>query len=496
MRARLSNMIAFDNSYARLPEHFYVRLDPTTVADPRLIRLNRQLCVELGIDPDALADDEWARVVSGNRLLPGSEPLAMAYAGHQFGHLAPRLGDGRAILLGEVMDRSGTRRDIHLKGTGRTPFSRGGDGRAALGPVLREYLLSEAMHALGIPTTRALAAVTTGEQVYREVALPGAILARVASGLVRVGTFEYFAVRGDVDALHRLADYVISRHQPDLAHADAPYRALLEGVVELQAGLVAHWMQVGFIHGVMNTDNCAVSGETIDFGPCAFMDAYDPDTVYSSVDQQGRYAYANQPGIAHWNLARFAEALLPILDSDRQRALDHANGIVSAFPELFDGFWLAGMRRKLGLFTADDGDTDLARSLLDVMHQQRADFTLTFRHLCDAVENPDGREAVRNLFADPRAFDAWALRWQERLAGEPGHPSERATAMRQVNPAFIPRNHNVEHALDAAVREGDFSPFETLLSVLSRPYENRTDYAEYTRPPNPEEEVRQTFCGT
>jgi len=494
---RMTSLAAsFSNSYARLPERFFARLAPTPVAKPRLIRFNDALASELGIDRGGVGPEALAAIFAGNATPRGAEPIAMAYAGHQFGHFVPRLGDGRAILLGEVLDRHGKRRDIQLKGAGPTPFSRRGDGRAALGPVLREYLVSEAMHALGIPTTRALATVATGEAVYRNQELPGAVFTRVASSHVRVGTFQYFSARGDVDAIKLLADYVIDRHYPGAADAERPYLALLQAVVERQASLVARWMNVGFIHGVMNTDNTALSGETIDFGPCAFMDAYDPGTVFSAIDELGRYAYANQPAIAQWNLARFAETLLPVLDLDQDRAAELASGAISAFAGLFQAHWAAGMRGKLGLSGADDGDLDLVRAWLDAMHANGADFTLTFRRLCAAAVDEEADAQVRELFADPTAYDDWAARWRSRLTRESRAPLERAQGMRRVNPAFIPRNHRVEQALDAAVEREDFSLFDELLTVLSRPYEDQPAFAGYANPPRAEERVLQTFCGT
>ena len=477
-------LFGFDNSYARLPERFHARLEPTPVAAPRLIKLNRDLASELGLDAELLATDQGAAIAAGNLVPPGAEPIAMAYAGHQFGHFVPQLGDGRAILLGEMLDRNGVRRDIQLKGAGRTPFSRRGDGRAALGPVLREYLVSEAMHALGIPTTRALAAVTTGEDVRRETMLPGAVLTRVAASHVRVGTFQYFAARRDADAVQRLADYVIDRHYPEARDARLPALALLAAVTDRQAQLIARWMQIGFVHGVMNTDNMAVSGETIDFGPCAFMDAYDPATVFSAIDEGGRYAYANQPGIAQWNLARFAETLLPILDPDPQRAVEIATEVIVGFSQRFETHYLGGMRRKIGLCTSEDGDGALIQALLDALQLDAADFTSSFRRLCAAaLETGDTN-------------DDWIMRWRARLERDPQSPAERAVAMRRVNPAFIPRNHRVEHALEAAVERGDLSLFETLLDVLARPYQDQADAAPLADPPGPSERVCRTFCGT
>src|SRR6202167_2621599 len=489
------DFFAFDNSYARLPDRFFARLPPTPVAAPRLVRLNEKLAWHLRLDPGKLAAPEGVEILAGNRVPKGGEPLAMAYAGHQFGTFVPQLGDGRAILLGEVVDRNGERRDVQLKGAGRTPFSRRGDARAPLGPVLREYLVSEAMHALGIPTTRALAAVITGEPVYRDRQLPGAVLTRVASSHIRIGTFQYFAARGDMEGVERLSGYVIDRHFPEARDSERPILALLQTVVERQASLVARWMHVGFIHGVMNTDNTALSGETIDFGPCAFMDWYDPATTFSAIDELGRYAYGNQPTIAQWNLARFAETLLPLLDPNPERALELANEAISAFTSRFQEHWLAGMRDKLGLSSNEEGDLDLAHALLRAMHENAADFTLTFRRLCDAAADEKADANVRALFANPAAYDSWVARWRSRLAAERLKPDARAQAMRTVNPAFVPRNHRVEHALDAAIENGDFSPFAEMLAVLSRPYEDQAGFAGYANPPHTDERVFRTFCG-
>jgi uncharacterized protein YdiU (UPF0061 family) len=482
--------LRFDNSYVRLPKRFYARQDPVPVKAPRLIKLNEALARELGADPAALQD---AGIFAGNSVPPGAEPLAMAYAGHQFGNFVPQLGDGRAILLGEVVGLDGVRRDIQLKGAGRTPFSRGGDGRAALGPVLREYIVSEAMAALGIPSTRALAAVTTGEHVYRDEVLPGAIFTRVAQSHVRVGTFAYFASRGDTGGVRVLADYVIARHYPEAASAALPYRALLDAVIARTAALVAQWLLVGFIHGVMNTDNMSITGETIDFGPCAFMDWFHPDTVYSSIDTMGRYAYGNQPQIAYWNLARLAEALLPLLGAENDAAVEQARAALDAYPALFEVAYHAGLRRKLGFFEAREGDADLARALLSAMAANGADFTLTFRHLADAAGGDD--HGVRTLFTDPAAFDAWAVAWRARLALEDVPAAARRAAMRAVNPAFIARNHRVQAAITAAMA-GDFSVFEEMVGVLARPFEDQPAAALYAAPPLEHEVVRQTFCGT
>jgi uncharacterized protein YdiU (UPF0061 family) len=480
-------LAAFSNSFAALPSRFYVRQAPAPVAQPQLIAFNAPLAQALGLDEPADA----AGIFSGNVLPRGADPIAMAYAGHQFGNFVPQLGDGRAILLGEVIDRTGMRRDIQLKGAGRTAFSRGGDGRAALGPVLREYLMSEAMHALGVPTTRALAAVATGEPVIREQVLPGAVVTRVLASNLRVGTFQYFAARGDLDAVKILADYAIARHYPDLQEAENPYLALLAAVVEKQAGLIAGWMRIGFIHGVMNTDNMAISGETIDYGPCAFMDVYDPATVFSSIDQFGRYAYGNQPRIAHWNLARLAETLLPLIDAGEARGIARATEVLQAFAVKFEACLLAGWREKLGLQTTEDGDAALAEALLSLMREGRADFTLVFRRL----STPETSQGARDLFEDPAGFDRWWADWQGRVGREPMDAAMRGAAMRRVNPAVIPRNYRVEEALQAAIA-GDLQPFHALFDVLQHPFDDQKENARYAEAPPPSETAYRTFCGT
>ncbi|NEV64824.1 protein adenylyltransferase SelO [Thiorhodococcus minor] len=484
---------AFDNTYARLPDHFYARLAPAPVKRPELIKLNLALAERLGLDTQALAAPDGVAMLAGNQVPEGADPLAMAYAGHQFGSFVPQLGDGRAILLGEILAPDGERFDIQLKGSGRTPFSRAGDGRAWLGPVLREYIVSEAMDALGIPTTRSLAAVTTGETVYREAPLPGAVLTRVARSHVRIGTFEYFLTRQDIGALRRLADYVIDRHYPQAAQDERPYRALLEAVIGRQARLVARWLGVGFIHGVMNTDNMSIAVETIDYGPCAFMDNYHPGTVYSSIDHAGRYAYGNQPRMAQWNLARLAQALLPILDADQDEALKLAQAAVDDFPGQFEAAYLEVFRAKLGLGESRADDGELVTALLELMVEADADFTNSFRTLCDAALGQDA--GLRETLGGPAALDAWLSRWRARLAQEGGADQTRAASMRRANPAVIPRNHCVEAALDAAV-EGDLAPLNTLLDVLSKPWEESRQSAALQRPPQPHEVVRQTFCGT
>jgi uncharacterized protein YdiU (UPF0061 family) len=485
----------FDNTYARLPERFYASLPPTPVAAPKLLCANDELARELGLDPQALHTPDALASFAGNRLPRGAEPLAQAYAGHQFGNFVPSLGDGRAILLGEIVAPSGRRFDIQLKGSGPTPFSRRGDGRAALGPVLREYLISEAMAALGIATTRTLAALTTGERVFRETVLPGAIMTRVAASHIRVGTFQYFAARNDTDAIRILADYAIARHDPELVDANDRYARFLDAVVARQAKLVARWMHIGFIHGVMNTDNTTVSGETIDYGPCAFMDTYDPATVYSSIDQHGRYRYENQPGIVQWNLVRLAETLLPLIADDETAAVERAQAAVNAFPGQFQTAYEAGLRAKLGFFEARDGDLKLAQDLLTRMAANRVDLTLFFRRLADCAASVEADAAAAALFLDATAFATWVEAWRARLGVETTSGVERRTAMRRVNPAFIPRNHRVEDALKSAT-QGDLGPFERMLSVVRRPYDDQPEFADYQLPPRPHEVVKATFCGT
>jgi uncharacterized protein YdiU (UPF0061 family) len=485
---------AFDNTYARELEGFYVPWKAAQAARPRLVKFNRALAEELGLDADALDSERGARIFAGNEIPEGAALLAQTYAGHQFGGFVPQLGDGRALLLGEVLDRSGRRRDIQLKGSGPTPFSRNGDGRAALGPVLREYLIGEAMHALGIPTTRALAAVLTGEPVFRESALPGAVLTRVAASHIRVGTFQFFAARGEQVKVKRLADYAIARHYPELKDQANPYLGLLERVCDKQAALVAGWMHVGFIHGVMNTDNMAISGETIDYGPCAFMDRYDPAMVFSSIDTYGRYAYANQPIITHWNLARFAETLLALLDADEKRAVARAGEVINNFPKLYEHHWLNGMCAKLGLRTEEEADLNLATGFLAAMTGNKVDYTSAFRYLADAALGND--EPLRALFSDPSAYDLWSRHWRARLAREAAPPVDRAQAMRRASPAFIPRNHRVEEVLGAAVGRDDYAPFDTLLNILSRPFDDQPEFAAFAEPAPESQDRYQTFCGT
>ena len=489
-------LFSFDNSFVRLPERFFARLEPTRVASPQLIRFNRQLAYELGLDLQGCDRADLAQIFSGNEVPAGAQPLAMAYGGHQFGGWSGQLGDGRAILLGEVIAKDGVRYDVQLKGSGPTPYSRNGDGRAALGPVLREYILSEAMHSLGIKTTRALAAVLSGERVRREEALPGAIFTRVARSHIRVGTFEYFAHKKDYDGVQILADYVIARCYPDAARADNPYLALLEAVVKAQAELVASWLQIGFIHGVMNTDNCSISGETIDYGPCAFMDQYAVDTVYSSIDHMGRYAYGNQRPIAQWNLAQLAQSLLQFLGEDETQAINAAQQAIRSFLPLIDGLWLSGMRKKLGLSEAREGDKALIDELLDLMEQNSADFTQTFRALSELSGiQGEADQAFGELFRFPASVDDWLAQWRMRLADEASMDEVRIKQMKATNPAFIPRNHLVEEVIQAA-HEGDLNPFERLNEVLARPFDDQPDATRFTQPPKPEEVVQATFCGT
>ncbi|GGO40614.1 protein adenylyltransferase SelO [Deinococcus humi] len=493
----------FDNTYARELPDFYAPWKPTSVPVPSLLFFNQALALELGLDPEVLDGPEGAAIFAGNQVPEGVEPLAQAYAGHQFGGFSPQLGDGRALLLGEVVDQLGHRRDLMLKGSGRTPFSRGGDGKAAVGPMLREVLIGEAMHALGIPTTRALAVAGTGEPVYRDRPLPGAVLTRVAASHLRIGTFEYFAARGDTERVRQLADYAIARHDPDLVETTDRYLALLRRVAQRQAALIAQWMNVGFIHGVMNTDNMTISGETIDYGPCAFMEAYNPHAVFSSIDQSGRYAYSNQPLIARWNIARLAETLLPLIAEDESKgavakAVGQATEVIDAFPEWYAAALLEGQRAKLGLQGDDERDRVLAADWLTLLHEHRVDFTLGWRRLADAA----GGDAspLRSLFLQPQALDAWLARWRSRSESNGGHAlgrSERAERMRSVSPAVITRNHRVEEALSAASEKEDFAPFRRLMTALERPYDETADQTEYTEPAG--EEVTacyRTYCGT
>ncbi len=496
--------IPFDNTYARQLPGFYVAWKPATAPAPRLLFLNKALATELGLDPAGLAGEEGAALFAGNALPEGAEPIAQVYAGHQFGGFSPQLGDGRALLLGELLDRSGQRRDIAFKGSGRTPYSRGGDGKAAVGPMLREVLIGESMHALGIPTTRALAVAATGEQVYREGAFPGAVLTRVAASHLRVGTFQFFAARGEADKLAQLADYAIARHDPALAGTEGRHLAFLRSVAQRQAALIAQWMNVGFIHGVMNTDNMTISGETIDYGPCAFLEAYDPATVFSSIDHGGRYAYGNQPHIARWNLARLAETLLPLMvDGEDEAAVKVAvaqvTEVIDAFPGWYAAALLQGQRAKLGLQQTQADDTALADDWLALLQQHHVDFTQGWRRLVDAAAGD--ANPLRALFAESAAINPWLDRWHARCAREDGGDSAaaqaRAARMRQVNPRVIPRNHRVEEALAAASEHDDLGPFNHLLAALQRPYDDDPALAPYAEPaPLQVTAAYQTYCGT
>ncbi len=478
----------FDNSYARLPESFFSRIEPTRVTNPTTVVLNHGLANQLGLRFDESEQTRIASLLAGNEMARGAEPIAQAYAGHQFGGFTI-LGDGRAILLGEHLTKTGERFDIQLKGAGRTPYSRGGDGRAALGPMLREYIISEAMAGLGIPTTRSLSVVATGQPVYRESALPGAILTRVAASHIRVGTFEYMAARNDNEGLRVLADYTIARHFPEILGVDQPYVALLQSVLVRQASLVARWLHVGFVHGVMNTDNMSIAGETIDYGPCAFMDVYDPATVFSSIDHGGRYAYANQPNIAQWNLARFAETLLPLLDANQETAVAMAIEVLETFPTHFQQQWLAGMRRKLGLITEEEGDLTIIQSLLDWMRVSKADYTNTFHDL-------KSESALRQSIYQTEAFRTWYGEWQNRLARN-GVPFQSAISLMQKNnPCVIARNFFVEEALEWATERRDLSRFHRLVASLSVPYDDLAEHHEYRNPPHESDKPYQTYCGT
>ena len=474
-----------EHSYAELPALFHSAAMPVPVRDPQFVVFNRVLATALGLDAPALDSPDGAAIFAGNALPDGARPLAQAYAGHQFGHFTS-LGDGRAILLGEQITPGHARVDVQLKGAGQTPYSRRGDGRAAVGPMLREFVISEAMHALGIPTSRSLAVVATGEQVYREQILPGAVLTRIAASHLRVGTFEWAAAHRDPEALRALADYTLLRHYPDLADAPMPYLLLFDAVTERQAALLAQWQLVGFVHGVMNTDNMSLAGETIDYGPCAFLDAYDPDTVYSSIDAAGRYAYGNQPAIAQWNLARLGEAMLPLFDPDRTRAIELATTSIERFPPRFQHHWLSGMRAKLGLFTEEPEDAALADALLNWMHERRADFTNTFRRL-EPRGPADGADVM---------FQAWHEQWRTRLARQPQTAAEVTALMQRSNPAVVPRNHKVEEALAAASEQADLGPFERLVEALAAPYDHARAQPEFSSPAPAGGPPYRTFCGT
>jgi len=482
----------FDNSYVHLPERFYARQAPVPVADPGLIRVNHELARLLGFDPAWLESEQGVATIAGNHVPDGAEPIATVYAGHQFGSFNPRLGDGRAILLGEVIGSDGERYDVQLKGSGITPYSRNGDGRAPLGPILREYLVSEAMAALGVATSRTLAAVTTGEAVYRERRLAGGVLIRVARSHIRIGTLQYFLSIQDQEGLKLLIDHVIARHYPAVADAERPALALFEQVSRRIARLIAHWQALGFIHGVMNTDNMLLSGETIDYGPCAFMDDYDSAAVFSSIDHGGRYAYRNQPAIAQWNLSCLAQCLLPFIDDDEEQAISAAQAVLNAFPEYYTDAWLARLRDKFGLAEAQDGDDALMQDFLDLLEQGRHDFTLAFRRLAELA---GGEDHIKGLFEFPDSFAEWLERWRQRCASEGAADGERAARMSTANPVFIPRNHLVERAIEEAYA-GDFSFFHRLCERWQQPCVYEPDDELLAMPPGPDEVVHQTFCGT
>jgi serine/tyrosine/threonine adenylyltransferase len=490
----INPLFNFDNTFSQNLEGFFVYCQPEPASAPKLLQFNHELAEELGLDPVALNSKVGLEIFSGNVTTQGSEPLAQGYAGHQFGGFAPQLGDGRAVLLGEVIDTLKQRRDIQLKGSGRTPFSRGGDGKAALGPILREYLIGEAMHALGVPTTRALAAVTTGDNVYRETPLPGAVLTRIAASHIRIGTFEFGAARGDVDNVRKLTDYAIARHYPNIANADNRYLAFFEAVSDAQAALVARWMNIGFIHGVMNTDNMTISGETIDYGPCAFMDTYAAGTVFSSIDSHGRYAYANQPAILSWNLTRLAETLVRFVDTDKGQAVELLTEKINTIQPLYETYWLSGMRSKIGLSTENPLDLELINDLLSTMEEGEADFTLVFRLLAQALRG-DSRP-IRHLFEEPDAFDIWEQRWRNRLEKDGVLAETTSQLMDRVNPIYIPRNHKVEEALTAAVNHSDMMPFSDLLAVLKHPFDEVPGKEAYATPAPASDIPYRTFCGT
>lgn len=488
--------INFDNSYARLPKNFYASAAASGASNPQILALNETLAAELGIDLDWLKSDQGLAVLSGNALPDGATPIATAYAAHQFGNFVPQLGDGRAMLLGEIIDPNGQRHDMQLKGSGPTAYSRNGDGKAAIGPVLREYIISEAMHVLGISTTRALAAVKTGDSVRREQRLHGAILTRIASSHIRIGTFQFFYAREDIASLKTLADYVIDRHYPEAKSTDAPYAALLEGIITKQAELIAQWMLVGFIHGVMNTDNISIAGETIDYGPCAFMDAFHPKTVFSAIDYQGRYAYGNQPAIGQWNLSVLAQSLLPLIDDDETKALERAKAALELYSVHFEDAYLRGIRAKLGFETDDDGDMSLWQDLTKHLTVNEIDYTQFFRGLSKVSSSEDEDFAeVTKLFKAPSQFGDWLAAWRSRILAEGRDDSERQAAMLAVNPAYIPRNHLVEEALSEAAK-GNMAFVHKLISVLASPFDERQGLERYLLAPKPEEIVQNTFCGT
>jgi serine/tyrosine/threonine adenylyltransferase len=489
-----SPVFAFDNSFYRCLEDFFISCQAEPSASPKLLHFNYALAKELGLNASLLTSEEGLSILSGNQAPGGATPIALAYSGHQFGGFSPLLGDGRALLLGEIIDMDSNRYDIQLKGSGRTPFSRSGDGKSALGPVLREYLIAEFMHAVGIPTTRALAAVSTGDMVYRATPLPGGILTRVAASHIRIGTFQYGATLADTDKMRKLTDYSMARHYPEVFSDKSPYLSFFKAAIEAQAFLVAKWMSVGFIHGVMNTDNIAISGETIDYGPCAFMDDYAPGTVFSSIDTQGRYAYANQPLILSWNLSRLAETLIPLVDSDQDRAISLLTEAINTIAPTYERYWLVEMRSKIGLANVGLHDLELINDLLSIMEKQKVDFTLFFSGLSKALS--DNSNSIRKLFIDPLTYDTWASRWRERLLTEGTPEDDVVKAMNKVNPSYIPRNHKVEEALSAAVDNQDLKPFSRLLAIVTKPFDETSGNESYAQAAPPSNSPYKTFCGT
>ncbi len=490
--------LSFDTSYAQLPERFFAMMEPVTAKEPKLVFLNEALGTELGLDIDALDKEYAARVFTGAEAQSEGGLLAMTYSGHQFGQFNPQMGDGRAALLGEVIDIKGQRQDIQLKGAGRTAFSKGGDGKAALGPVMREYIISEAMHALGVPTTRSLAVATTGEYVYRDAVLPGAVLTRIASSHLRIGTFQFFAARGDIEGLKILADYAIDRHYPDTKTSPNQYLGLLEKVISAQASLISKWLSIGFIHGVMNTDNMTISGETIDYGPCAFMDQYDHNKVFSSIDRQGRYAFGAQPAIGQWNLSRLAETLLPLMDDDEDKALEMAKTALDQYGPIFMASWTQEMAPKFGMVPNKEPETDreIIRQFLSLLQKHNVDFTNSFQSLTIALMNEEGLKKVKAIFQEDGSFDIWFEQWKARIGSSEQEISVACKIMTRANPIYIPRNHLVEEAIDVATSKGDFSFMEKLLKAIGTPFEKKAGFNRYELPPKPEEEVHQTFCGT
>ncbi len=495
MMSDKKKLINFDNSYARLPKSFFECIKPTPVKEPKLVRFNKLLANEIGLnvieDNDILSD-----IFSGNIVPEGSEPIALVYAGHQFGYFVPQLGDGRAILLGEIVNNGGCRFDIQLKGSGQTSYSRSGDGRAPLGAVIREYIISEAMHSLNIPTTRSLAIIVTGELVSRETLLPGGILTRIASSHLRVGTFEYFAASDDQENLQLLADYSINRHFPNIKKSNLRYQTFLESVCDRQAALIAKWMHVGFVHGVMNSDNTSISGETIDYGPCAFMNSYDPATVFSSIDHHGRYAYGNQPNIAQWNIACLGECLLPLIHPDRNKAIGIAEEILDSFQDKFRKYWLSGMYKKIGLTQNEPEDINLLEQLLELMKENKTDYTLTFRYLSDAIENDTGNSNFEKQFLSQNKISEWLVSWRKRLKIQSASFKKIKMSMQKENPAFIPRNHRIEKAIYEAVDNNDYSYMDHLILLLNKPYQDQPNNSEYMHPPEKPDHNYQTFCGT